>query len=81
MDVADKRAQGGEVGGDRGDRKVVSTHGGDRATGVVATQRFFSFLALISVKKYCHHMILIWCPANSGSLYTMVPSDWVTNFV
>ncbi len=42
---------------------------------------FFSLLALISVKKYCHHMILIWCPTNSGSLYTMVPSDWVTNFV
>jgi hypothetical protein len=41
MDVADEGAQGGEVGGDRGDRKVVSTHGGDRATGVVATQRCF----------------------------------------
>ena len=41
MDVADEGAQGGEVGGDRGDRKVVSTHGGDRATAVVATQRCF----------------------------------------
>ena len=41
MDVADEGAQGGEVGGDQGDRKVVTTHGGDRATGVVATQRCF----------------------------------------
>ncbi len=41
MDVADKGAQGGGVGGDQGDRKVVSTHGGDRSTGVVASQRFF----------------------------------------
>jgi len=41
MDVADEGAQGGEVGGERGMRKSVSTHGGDRATGVVATQRNF----------------------------------------
>ena len=30
MDVADEGAQGGEVGGKRGMRKSVSTHGGDR---------------------------------------------------
>jgi len=30
MDIFDEEAQGGEVGGDRGDRKVVTTHGGDR---------------------------------------------------
>ena len=29
------------IRGRRGDRKVVSTHGGDGATGVVASQRFF----------------------------------------
>jgi len=41
MDVADEGAQGGKVGGDRGDRKVVTTNGGDRDSGVVATQRCF----------------------------------------
>jgi len=41
MDVFDEGAQGGEVGGDRGDRKVVTTHGGDRDGGVVVTQRCF----------------------------------------
>ena len=41
MDVADKGAQGGEVGGDRGDRKVVSADGGDRDRAVVVTQRCF----------------------------------------
>ena len=41
MDVADEGAQGGEVGGDWGDRKVVTTNGGDRDSGVVATQRCF----------------------------------------
>ena len=41
MDVADEGAQGGEVGSDQGDRKVVSTNEGDRDSGVVATQRCF----------------------------------------
>ena len=41
MDVSDEGAQGGEVGGDRGDRKVVTTDGGDRDRAVVATQRYF----------------------------------------
>ena len=41
MDVSDEGAQGGEVGGDQGDRKVVTTHGGDRDGGVVGTQRCF----------------------------------------
>jgi hypothetical protein len=50
MDVADKGAQGGEVGGDRGDRKVVSTHGGDRDREVVATQRLF-FVARFYVSE------------------------------
>ena len=34
MDVVDEGAQGGKVGGDRGDRKVVTTNGGDRDSGV-----------------------------------------------
>ncbi len=34
-----------------------------------------------SVKKYGHHMILIWCHTNLGSLDTMVPSDWYENAV
>ena len=41
MDVADEGAQGGEVGGDRGDRKSVTTEGGDRDHAVVATHRIF----------------------------------------
>jgi len=42
MDISDEGVQGGEVvGGDRGDRKVVTTHGGDRDGGVVATQGCF----------------------------------------
>jgi len=41
MDDSNEGAQGGPVGGDRGDRKVVTTHGGDRDGGVVATQRCF----------------------------------------
>ena len=41
MDVSDEGAQGGEVGGDQGDRKVVTTHGGDTDGRVVATQRSF----------------------------------------
>ena len=60
---------------------VVSTHGGDRATGVVATEPFFCLMAHMSVKKYGDHMILRWFPTNLGSLYTMVPSDWHGNAV
>ena len=43
MNVADEGSQGGEVSGNRGDRKVVLTHGGVRATGVVVvvTQQCF----------------------------------------
>jgi hypothetical protein len=38
MDVADEGAQRGEVGSKRGMRKSVSsTHGGDKDSGVVAT--------------------------------------------
>jgi len=41
MDVSDEGAQGGEVGGERGMRKSVSTDGGDRDRAVVATHRIF----------------------------------------
>jgi hypothetical protein len=60
---------------------VVSTHGGDRATGVVWTEPFFCLMAHMSVKKYGDHMILRWFPTNLGLLYTMVPSDWHGNAV
>jgi len=39
----------------------------------------FLLLAHMLVKKYCHHMILRWCPTNLGLLYTMVPEDWHGN--
>ena len=76
------RAGGGGEGG-RGLRtsNVVTTNGGDRDSGVVATQRLFFVSARTSVKKHGHHMILRWCPTNLGSLYTMVPSDWHGNAV
>ena len=50
MDVADEGAQGGEVGGERGMRKSVTTHGGDRDREVVATQRLF-FVARFYVSE------------------------------
>ena len=50
MDVADEGAQEGEVGGERGMRKSVSTDGGDRDRAVVATQRIF-FVARFYVRE------------------------------
>ena len=44
------------VGG--GTSNVVTTHGGDRDSRVVATQRLFFVSARTSVKKHGHHMIL-----------------------
>ena len=73
--------RGGEGGRGLRTSNVVTTHGGDRDSGVVATQRLFFVSARTSVKKHGHHMILRWCPTNLGSLYTMVPSDWHGNAV
>jgi len=57
MDVADEGAQGGEVGGERGMRKSVTTEGGDRDSGVVATQPCF-FVARVYVGEK------VWSPYN-----------------
>jgi len=45
---------------------VVTTHEGDRDSGVVATQLLFFVSACKSVKKHGHHMILRWCLTNLG---------------
>ena len=55
MDVSDEGAQGGEVGGERGMRKSVSTDGGDRDRAVVATHRIF-FVARFYVREK------VWSP-------------------
>jgi len=81
MDVSNEGVQGGEVGSDRGDRKVVTTHGMMGTVGLWRHNDVLLLLAHMLVKKYCHHMILRWCPTNLGSLYTMVPSDWHGNAV
>ena len=78
-DIFDEGWRGGEGGRGLRTSNVVTTHGGDRDSGVVATQRLFFVSARTSVKKHGHHMILRWCPTNLGSLYTMVPSDWHGN--
>ena len=64
------------IRGRRGGRSAV--------TGGIEKGDTTSFLLLahiMLVKKYCHHMILRWCPTNLGLLYTMVPSDWHGNAV
>ncbi len=53
----------------------------DRDSRVVATQQLFFVSARTSVKKHGHHMILICCNTNLGSLYTMVHSDLHGNAV
>ena len=42
---------------------------------------FFWLRACTSVKMHGHHMILICCNTNLGSLYTMVHSDLPGNAV
>jgi len=82
VDVSDEGAQGGEVGGDRGDRKVLRLMGVNGTVGLWQHNNVFLLLAHnMWVKKYCHHMILRWCPTTLGSLHTMVSSDWHGNAV
>jgi hypothetical protein len=73
--------RGGTLSASRGDEKLLRLMVLIGTVGCDGTTMFVFLMACTSVKKYGHHMILIWCHTYLGSLYTMVPSDWYGNAV
>ncbi len=67
--------KGGRAGTPVGMVKLFRLMGVIGTVGLWRHNDIFWLSACTSGKKYGHHMILIWCPTNSRSLYTMVPSD------
>jgi hypothetical protein len=73
--------QEGDIVGKWGVQKLLRLMMLIGTVGFDGTMMFVFLMACTSVKKYGHHMILIWCHTNLWLLYMMVPSDWYRNAV